>query len=118
MVTVFPSMSAVTVSCGLTRGFSCAMASNAAKNETERIRKLRCFIPERASTLGRAPAKKWAQSPELAILSNRKPQMKTALVLILLLLAGSLRADPAAVANQARAWRIVHEQEIVAEVAE
>src|SRR2546423_4931397 len=118
MVTVFPSISAVTVSCGLTRGFSCAMASDAAKSETERIRKLRYFILERAPTAGRAPAKKWAQSPELAILSNRKPQMKTALVLILLLLAGSLRANPAAVANQARAWRIVHEKQILGEFAE
>jgi acetylornithine deacetylase/succinyl-diaminopimelate desuccinylase-like protein len=44
--------------------------------------------------------------------------MKTALVLILLLLAGSLRADPAAVANQTRAWRIVHEKQILAEFAE
>src|SRR2546423_6848 len=44
--------------------------------------------------------------------------MKTALVLILLLFAESLRADPAAVANQTRAWRIVHEKQILAEFAE
>ena len=44
--------------------------------------------------------------------------MKTALVLSFLLLAGSLRADPAAVANQARAWRINHEKEILHEFAE
>src|SRR5256885_15841175 len=105
-------------SCGLTCGFSCARASDAARSETKRIRKLRCSTPDRAPTAGRAPAKKWAQSPELAILSNQKPQMKTALVLILLLLAGSLRADPAAVANQTRAWRIVHEKQILGEFAE
>ena len=44
--------------------------------------------------------------------------MKTALVLSLLLLAPSLRADPASVANQARAWRIAHEKQILAEFAE
>jgi acetylornithine deacetylase/succinyl-diaminopimelate desuccinylase-like protein len=44
--------------------------------------------------------------------------MKAALVLILALLAGSLRADPASVANQARAWRIAHEKQILGEFAE
>jgi acetylornithine deacetylase/succinyl-diaminopimelate desuccinylase-like protein len=44
--------------------------------------------------------------------------MKSALCLILLLIAGSVRADPAAVANQTRAWRILHEKEILAEFAE
>jgi acetylornithine deacetylase/succinyl-diaminopimelate desuccinylase-like protein len=44
--------------------------------------------------------------------------MKTALVLILLFLAGSLRAEPAAVANQTRAWRIDHEKQILGEFAE
>jgi acetylornithine deacetylase/succinyl-diaminopimelate desuccinylase-like protein len=45
--------------------------------------------------------------------------MKTALFLILGLVAGSLgRAEPAAVANQARAWRIDHEKQILAEFAE
>ena len=44
--------------------------------------------------------------------------MKTALVLILLSLAGSLRAEPAAVANQTRAWRIDHEKQILGEFAE
>jgi acetylornithine deacetylase/succinyl-diaminopimelate desuccinylase-like protein len=44
--------------------------------------------------------------------------MKTALALILAMLAGSLRADPAVVANQARAWRIAHEKQILAEFAE
>ncbi|HEX8899277.1 MAG TPA: M20/M25/M40 family metallo-hydrolase, partial [Chthoniobacterales bacterium] len=44
--------------------------------------------------------------------------MKTALVLILLLINGSLHAEPAAVANQTRAWRIEHEKQILAEFAE
>jgi acetylornithine deacetylase/succinyl-diaminopimelate desuccinylase-like protein len=44
--------------------------------------------------------------------------MKTVLFLILVLSIGSLRAEPAAVANQARAWRIVHEKQILAEFAE
>ena len=44
--------------------------------------------------------------------------MKTTLVLILAMLAGSVRADPAAVANQARAWRIAHDKQILAEFAE
>ena len=44
--------------------------------------------------------------------------MKTALVLTLALLAGSVRADPASVANQARAWRIAHEKQILGEFAE
>src|SRR5436190_14411966 len=44
--------------------------------------------------------------------------MKTAFVLILLLINGSLRAEPAAVANQTRAWRIEHEKQILGEFAE
>ena len=44
--------------------------------------------------------------------------MKTALVLTLALLTGSVRADPASVANQARAWRIAHEKQILGEFAE
>ena len=44
--------------------------------------------------------------------------MKTALALILALLAGSVRADPGAVANQARAWRIGHDKQILGEFAE
>src|SRR5438270_9063449 len=44
--------------------------------------------------------------------------MKTAFVLILLLINGSLHAQPAAVANQARAWRIEHEKQILREFAE
>src|SRR5213079_680997 len=44
--------------------------------------------------------------------------MKTAFVLILLLINGSLRAEPAAVANQSRAWRIEHEKQILREFAE
>jgi acetylornithine deacetylase/succinyl-diaminopimelate desuccinylase-like protein len=57
--------------------------------------------------------------PELAILLRSENfEMKTALFLILVLFAGPLRAEPAAVANQARAWRITHEKEILAEFAE
>jgi acetylornithine deacetylase/succinyl-diaminopimelate desuccinylase-like protein len=44
--------------------------------------------------------------------------MKTALVLSFLLLVASLRAEPAAVANQTRAWRVVHEKQILGEFAE
>src|SRR4051812_35577355 len=44
--------------------------------------------------------------------------MKITLALILAMLAGSARADPAAVANQARAWRIAHEKQILGEFAE
>jgi acetylornithine deacetylase/succinyl-diaminopimelate desuccinylase-like protein len=44
--------------------------------------------------------------------------MKTVIFLILVLFAGSLRAEPAAVANQTRAWRIDHEKQILAEFAE
>jgi acetylornithine deacetylase/succinyl-diaminopimelate desuccinylase-like protein len=41
-----------------------------------------------------------------------------ALVLIILSINGSLQAQPAAIANQARAWRITHEKQILAEFAE
>ncbi|MEY2506162.1 MAG: hypothetical protein QOH01_491 [Verrucomicrobiota bacterium] len=44
--------------------------------------------------------------------------MKTALTLVFLLFAASARAEPAAVANQTRAWRILHEKQILAEFAE
>src|ERR1041385_7366564 len=44
--------------------------------------------------------------------------MKTAFVLSLLVLVASLRANPATVANQARAWRIVHEKQILGEFAD
>ncbi|HEX4631048.1 MAG TPA: M20/M25/M40 family metallo-hydrolase [Chthoniobacterales bacterium] len=44
--------------------------------------------------------------------------MKTALVLNSLVVVASLRADPATVANQARAWRITHEKQILGEFAE
>src|SRR3954449_4358690 len=74
MVTVLPSMSAVTVSCGLTRGLSSANASDATK--TERIRKLRLkyFIPEPVPASHRAPVKKRAQPLKLVILVAAKLQ--------------------------------------------
>jgi acetylornithine deacetylase/succinyl-diaminopimelate desuccinylase-like protein len=57
--------------------------------------------------------------PELAILlGSKNPEMKAILLLVVVSLAGSLRAEPAAVANQARAWRITHEKEILAEFAQ
>src|SRR5437588_2304378 len=44
--------------------------------------------------------------------------LQTAFVRILILINGSLHAEPAAVANQARAWRIEHEKQILGEFAE
>ena len=44
--------------------------------------------------------------------------MKPILVLTILFINGLVRAQPAAVANQARAWRITHEKQILAEFAE
>jgi acetylornithine deacetylase/succinyl-diaminopimelate desuccinylase-like protein len=75
---------------------------------------------ERAGTLAVAPAKKRAQSRRLAILALAVAQirMKTALILTILFINGLARAQPAAVANQARAWRITHEKQILAEFAD
>src|SRR4051812_36075728 len=44
--------------------------------------------------------------------------MKTALILTVLFINGLAHAQPAAVANQARAWRITHEKQILTEFAE
>src|SRR6476469_3081092 len=44
--------------------------------------------------------------------------MRIALVLFLFFASAELRADPAAVARQTRAWRANHEKEILAEFAE
>src|SRR5436853_842506 len=99
MVTVAPSMSAVTVSCGLTRGLSAAMASDAATNEREiRMLRRKCFMAETCDDAGISASQK----------------MKTILIFLLLGFQTSLLAD----AKATREWRVNHEREILAEFAD
>src|SRR3954462_911595 len=96
MVTFAPSISALMVSCGLTRGLSWAMANDAATSDSE-IRRLRrkCFMAKPAMVMGIAPAKK----------------MKTILIFLLFGIQTSLLADTAA-------WRLNHERDIITEFSD